>query len=207
MKFSLRRYLRKKPKPLKAAVSGRDVEVRPAIAQVHLDKDDEGNPILVATNSYVLAKMPIDQEDDDEIKPGIIPRAAMEAVQKLPMKMSDYGPGFEFEVHDGGDVSVGSDVIYKGKDYQFPNWRQTLTTYEEIEKPTDPMRIGFNVKLLKDLADALALDSFEVTIDLDKVTRRGDTAVYERPLTCRPLGVARQDGREGIQMPIRIDVQ
>jgi hypothetical protein len=206
MKLSLRRYRRKRPKPTKAAVSGKDAEVRPVIAQVWLDKDEEGKPILVVTNSYIFARVPIDQEGDDEIKPGIIPRGAMEAVQKLPMKQTSYGPDF---VVEDGDVSVGGDVIYKAKDYKYPDWRKTLSTYPEIEKPEDPMRIGFNVKMLKDLADTLAVDAFEVTIDLAKVDRSpAGPAVYEKPLTCRPLGgPAEQDGRLGVQMPIRINAR
>jgi hypothetical protein len=181
-------------------------DARPVLGTAHLAKDGDGYALL-ATDGYIMAKVPIEveREGGDEPVVGPIPPAAMKHIESLPSKGLKAVWSF-FEAREDV-VQVGEDTTYKRRDVmgEPPKFEKTLEDARDITKP---LTLGFDAVLLKNLADALGAQQLKVTIDLNKLdTPEGGGAQYLRALVVEPMNARPGgDGRVGLQMPVRVQI-
>lgn len=180
-------------------------DARPVLGVAHLVEDGDGYALL-ATDSYIMVKVPIEHDKEGD-KPvvGPIPPAALKHIESMPSKGLKAVWSY-FEAREDV-VQVGEDTTYKRRDVhgQPPNFDHTMKEVNEIKKP---LSFGFDAVLLKNMADALGSQQLKVTIDLNKLdTPEGGGAQYLRALVVEPMNaVPGGDGRVGLQMPVRINI-
>lgn len=154
-------------------------EKRPTIAQPWLDVD---NNVLVATDSYALAVVPVDIALTDTAGP--IPLLALEAARKKSGKdyIADIVCDGTVDVPDAR-AKYDRPAIDQDDGPGFPDW-QTIITRAGAPRVT----IGINARILLNLAQALGSEQIELS-------------VYEQDerISVKPIG---RDGN-GIIMPIR----
>lgn len=143
MKLDLKRH--------KIEKAASEDEMRPAIAVVYLDVENER---LVATNSYVLATVPVEIEEGD-VSGNISLDTIAEARRRQPRKQ-------EAAVTANGEAAVsfkGGTATFERPDTTFPTW-ETL-----MEKQGAPIvRFGISASQLSALAAALGTDGVEIEV-------------------------------------------
>lgn len=152
-------------------------EKRPTIAQPWLDVD---NNVLVATDSYALAVVPVDISLTDTAGP--IPILALEAARKKSKDhIADIACDGTVDVPDAR-AKYDRPSVDGDDGHGFPDW-QTIVARDGTPRVT----IGVNARILLNLAQALGTEQVEL-------------AVYEQNerISVRPIG---RDG-QGIIMPI-----
>lgn len=182
---------------------------RPALTKIHLDAEKSQ---VVATDSYMLARFPVELDEGDTSGP--IPVDALKASRKPPLG------GVFTAIHANGDVQVvmcdhdGSrasspyvTLPRESGDYQFPSADQL------IPDNLAEFRIAFSAKKLYELAKALTGDSKRSEVVLRFTAERQSEEEREqgaplkpsnmRPIYVRPLRYG-DDEPDGILMPIRI---
>jgi hypothetical protein len=183
------------PKPLKVAS---DSDLRPVLMDGWLDIEN-GEPVIITTDSYCIARIPVlrNGPSSEDFEPGVLPHEALEYMQRTKAQ--------DFEVYPD-EVKVGRVASFRRITVgEYPKWREL---FGENLEPKEPLVIGFNASMLKRIADALGTESFQVTIDLDKIDRpEGGPATYLKPLVLRPEGAPADDLRLAMQMPIRVLVR
>lgn len=149
-----------------------------ALHGVYYDAD---NKVVVATNGYILAIVPVDADDNDQS--GIIPYDVVKESQKAAGRKNP--AVFDMSEAGNGTVSfpgkVGK-VICDTQDGTFPKYQQIVPEEKHDYTETVPDRkereqlgtvtITFNVNLLADLAKAMGVKGqIHMTIDLGDVNR------------------------------------
>jgi DNA polymerase III sliding clamp (beta) subunit (PCNA family) len=164
-------------------------ELRPALNHILIEKD-----YAVATNGHVLAKVPMELNGETA---GLLNPAALTAARKY-QKLPDLNISIKDNVVTINEIDkiglVKKDVhlltryTLGGEDEAFPNWKSVIPKQEQKHK------IGFNVNLLNDLAEAMGTDSIVLEIDIcDRY----------KGMIVRPLDV--DNKAAGLLMPLRID--
>lgn len=158
-------------------------ETRPILNNVYLDVD---NGVLVATDSYSMAVVPVELALDDTS--GLIP------VEALAIARKDQGKRDQAEVVANGSVSValrGKRAEFERADAEdkFPDWVNVFRR----QKGKPILTFAISPALLKSIADALGGGAVKIEVfDVNE------------PLRVTPLGIAGDLGAKGIAMPIRL---
>lgn len=174
MKLDLRKF---KIEKAAARLSGFDRRIQ--IAQPYLDVEAEA---LVATDSYVLAVVPVEIEEGDASGP--VPTAALTEARKRTKGKNAHSQltlNGRAEI-DGGEVSFKRPEIDK-----FIDWKNI--TKGDSSKPIAVF--GLNPHKLAQVAEAIGCDK-------DSFLR---IEVYG-PL--KPIHVSHSGGGKGVVMPVRI---
>ena len=162
---------------------------------------------LVGTDSYKLAALPVDFDEDENPTAGPVSAEILKALEKAKI-------GSRWD----GDKVVVDAVTYerpKAKDLgQPPKWEMLMPE----EGTISDFRVGLNAAFVKDIADALGSEQIVLEFisgaDLPLVDA-GDGERYKIPanvriIRVRPLrgrggsGHAVADGPVGLLMPIRV---
>ena len=170
---------------------------RPALTKVHLDADKAQ---VVVTDSYMLARFPVDLDEGDTSGP--IPVDALKASRKAPNSYA--GPvsiraNSHVEVVQDGEPYVT--LPREPLDYQFPDADRlipdNLATFE----------IGLSAEKLLALAKSLGADKgsgYGVRLRFVAHTETGEPQPL-RPIRVDAINAHGRDGEpDGLLMPIRI---
>lgn len=152
---------------------------RPILLSPYLDTKRKR---LVATNTFILASVPVEIEDEDTDGP--IPLAAIAAARKLQRK-----DGVATITANSTATVPGFAAFDRPEQTQFPDHEKLL---KAVQKAKPAFTIGLSPKLLHDLAKALGSED---SVQLD----------FEGPL--KPICVTPRQtggGGEGVLMPIRL---
>jgi DNA polymerase III sliding clamp (beta) subunit (PCNA family) len=138
----------------------RDVLKNPYL-EVHRDGERAN---LVATNGKILAVIPVEPEPGDTS--GHVPVDALKTARK--------GAKGDVSIGCNGAVTLpGGVTMLRPDEGEYPEWRQVLPDQNRELK----IRIGLNISLLKDLADAMGTEGLILEI-----------ADADQPVTVRPTG-------------------
>lgn len=191
-----------------APLTSRD-ESRPILHAFYLrvqESDGEQRGYLEATDSYKLARIPVELDEGDT--EGFVTREAIEAARKMKYD----------HVFCNGSLGVGNAIE---PFVHFP--RPELGTFPDTDKllELEPATIdgarfvfGINPRLLLELAEGMACETVELEFSCTKTYKRGADPTSSpapsplRPLMVRPLG--RKRGADiagdtvGLIMPVRV---
>lgn len=150
-------------------------KVRPTLAHPYLDVEAAA---LIATDSYVMVKVPVDIDEGDESGP--IPTDALQAARKVaPRRLPIYIEA------NGAAVIPNYATFTRDQAYEFPNWRSIIET-----DPGKPVaRFGVDAELLFRAQRALGARHLDVRF-FDPL----------KALRVRPLG----GFGEAVVMPVRL---
>jgi DNA polymerase III sliding clamp (beta) subunit (PCNA family) len=121
-------------------------KTRSAICEPYLDVSDKNNPVMVATNGWIMSVVPVEVQDDDES--GYVSKEALAAARKSAVMD-------ECEIRLNGKAEIPSSGMVMGREglageSRYPNWRQVMPDYDEKDKGFTV--IALNAKMLLDLA-------------------------------------------------------
>lgn len=154
-------------------------ERRPALNSAYLDVE---NSVLIATDSNVLAVIPVELALDDTT--GLVP------VEALTLARKDQTKDEHAEIVANGRVSVrvrGERAEFDRADTDgFPDWKQF---FKRGKKPL--VTLALNPKLLAHLAEAVGAGSGAVKLD-----------IYGPDLPIRVSALGDESGAKGIVMPV-----
>lgn len=174
-------------------------DYRPVLSQVWVRRKDEHTAEFMATNSFVMAVVPVSINPSDEVPEVPVPisrRAVAEAEAGARARGGSYLP-FEVQVddetgvvrmedRDGVEITFGKHL----RDGTAPEWWTMFPDDGE-----DEFTFAFNPKLLVDLAEAIGADPARGV----KLTVRPGHPL--RPIKVEPYGGM---GAKGLLMPVRI---
>jgi len=143
---------------------------------------------LIATNGRAIVVLPVEREEHDT--DGYIPAKALAAARKLAKRdMAHLAANGCITLKDGSTMprdNLGGAV--------FPNWQQCVPKEPE---QSHPVRIGFNVKLLAEIAAAMGTETVCIRIQDEK-----------SPIMVYPTGATRMNEASpnavGVLMPVRL---
>lgn len=164
---------------------------RPVLSKVHLDADRKEGAQVVVTDSYMLARFPVELDEGDTSGP--IPVEALKASRKPPTK---YGGDVAIRANSHVEVAQGETAYMtlprEELDYTFPNADQL------IPSNLAEFRVGLDAAKLHALAKALGDETviLHFVADADG-NPRGNRVVYVTT-THDPKG----ESADGILMPI-----
>ena len=178
-------------KPLCPELVASKEQHRPVLTNVHLDVD-KGQ--VVATDSYMLARFPVELDEGDTSGP--IPVDALKASRKPPLKLRTGEDGVSIRANRNVEVVQGEapylSVPRGDVDYTFPNADSLFPAV------LADFTIGLNAAKLAQLAKALGSD--EVVLQFTAGKDGNPEAL--RPILVRPISRG-DDDPDGILMPIR----
>jgi len=171
---------------------------RPILTQMLLDTEKS---VLVGTDSYKLACIPVDVENEDVT--GLVPAAILDAFVKAHKKRDHVKPSLHCLETDfilaavdnrqtwsrQSDSPIGEDALK-----QFP--KTDLLFPEDLFE----FEIGLDTKLLRELAEGIGCDDVKLVFAKEKDGYRPSAL---RPVTVAPMG-ANHEGLRAIVMPKRI---
>lgn len=150
-------------------VMGKD-EMRPILASVYIDRWHD-DTVLVATNGYVMAMLPLDAEDAEELVGKMIRREAIERWYKLATGKSRLNT---MELVQVASEDYGQHGSYN--DGEYPAWRSVVPS--GIADGADT--IAFNADLAKVLQDLDGSDGLAWTVygRLQPLMANADNGTY-----------------------------
>lgn len=178
MKLDLRTF-----KIEKAALKPSGLDQRSQIAQPYLDVEASA---LVASDSYVLAIVPVEIEEGDASGP--VPTAALIEARKRTKRRKGQRQGVSQIALNGRAEVEDGEVSFKRPEIgKFIDWKKVAD-----EKKGAPLAVfGLNPHKLVQVAEAMGCD------------RRGFLRIeVYGPL--KPIHVSHANGARGVVMPVRI---
>ena len=134
-------------------VMGKD-DMRPILASVYVDKWGD-DTVMVATNGYIMAILPLDNEDAEELVGKMIRREAIERWYKLATGKSRLNT---MELVQVASEDYGQHGSYREGNY--PTWQSVVPS--SIADGADT--IAFNADLAKTLQDLDGSDGLVWTV-------------------------------------------
>ncbi len=168
---------------------------RPVLMKVHLDAEKQR---LEATDSYVLAVVPVELGENDDATSGFIPHAALALARK-----AKYNPEPITVTADQVAVCVddATTTFERDNEGQFPNVDQLF----DIDPPHhDELKIGIDPWKLVQAAEALGATRTRGVVHLSFTPSREDSRKLDalRPLLVTVPG---EPEAKAIVMPVRIN--